>query len=63
MRNPIANTHYTQTKRADHDIEKSNTSFNNFEFGLHETDTWEIKQSIISSLWLNAKSALLCEFV
>lgn len=35
MRNPIANTHYTQTKRVDHDIEKFNTSLNKFEFGSY----------------------------
>lgn len=63
MRNPIANTHYTQTKRVDHDIEKFNTSLNKFEFGSHKTDTWEIKQSIISSLFLPAipnANRLLC---
>lgn len=65
MRNPIANTHYTQTKRVDHDIEKFNTSLNKFgsQFGSHKTDTWEIKQSIISSLFLPAtpnSNRLLC---
>lgn len=66
MRNPIANTHYTQTKRVDHDIEKFNTSLNKFEFGSHKTDTWEIKQSIISSLFLPAipnANRLLCFFI
>lgn len=63
MRNPIANTHYTQTKRVDHDIEKFNTSLNKFEFGSYKTDTCEFKQSIISSLFLPATpnaNRLLC---